>query len=226
MKIKKEWKKDTNIIMVSVILLTIMTLSLSYSALFSVQTQSTVQEINAGNLSIVIDNSSTPIYEDLLPTLNSALPTAADSVVSGDYATLNFTNNGDINAEYVLTISRDYNALPTLSTDEDLLPFNYLNVGIFDTINNTWINFSNTDTPSYYVAVSSLTPVSGTTDAYPILNEIVNVGASKQYRVYVWLAEATPADEIGKLVYLKLDIDYTTVKAETMTSSEIAQVTE
>lgn len=220
MKIKKELKKDTKLIIVIVVLLTFLTLSLSYSAIFSVKSVSTIQTIEAGTLSIVIDNTSTPIYEDLLPTPTSSLPTAADSSVSGNYATLNFTNNGTIKTEFALTISRDLDALPSLSTDSDLLGLNYLNIGVFDGTN--WINFGTSESPSYYIPISSLTLVDGSTDSYIVLTDILDASASKTYQVYVWLAETTPTDEIGKLVYLKLDVDYATVKEETMTADEIA----
>ena len=83
MKIKKELKKDTKLIIVIVVLLTILTLSLSYSAIFSVKSVSTIQTIEAGTLSIVIDNTSTPIYEDLLPTPEANLPTSAARTAGG-----------------------------------------------------------------------------------------------------------------------------------------------
>lgn len=222
MKIKKELKRDTKIIMVAVLVLTVMSLSLSYSALFSVETKSTVQKINAGTLSVVIDSTSTPISEDLLPTPTSALPTAADSSVDGNYATLSFTNNGTLNAQFAITLSRDTDSLPSLTESSDLLAFNYLNVGIFDTKTNSWVNFGTDSEQIYYVPVSSLTPATGTTDVYPILNDTINRDGNKQYRVYIWLAETTPADQIGKLVYLKLDVQYTTVDSETKSDQELA----
>lgn len=220
MKLRKELRRNTKIIMLAVIVLTVITLSFSYSVLFSVQTQTSVQEFDTGNLSVVIDNTSTPIYEDLLPTSENTLPTAPDSVVDTNYATLSFTNTGTLDADFALTLSRDTSKLPSLVTDDDLLAFNYLNVGIFDTVKNAWVNFGSDESPLYYVAVSSLIPATGTTDVYPILNDRINVSENKQYRVYVWLAESVPAEEIGKLVYLKLDVMYTTVKAETMTPDE------
>lgn len=219
-KLKKEFKKDTKLIIMIVIMLTLLTLSLSYSVVFSVKSVSTIQTIKAGTLSVVIDNTSTPIYEDLLPTPEANLPSAVDSAVEGNYATLNFTNNGTIPTEFALTISRDLDALPSLSTDDDLLGFNYLNIGVFDGTN--WINFGTSESPAYYTPISNLTLVNGSTDSYTVLTDTLQAEGNKTYRVYVWLSGTTPTDEIGKLVYLKLDIDYATVKNETMTADEIA----
>ena len=220
MKLRKELKKDTRLIIVIVILLTILTMSLSYSVVFSVDSASTIQKIEAGTLSVVIDNTSTPIYDDLLPTPDSELPNAADAVVNSKYATINFTNNGTLNTEFALTMGRDYDSLPSLTTDDSLLPLNYLNVGVFD--GTSWVNFGTDESPIYYTALSNLTLVQGTSDVYTILTDTLDVNENKEYKVYVWLSSSTPTDQIGKLVYLKLDLDYATVKSETMTSDEIA----
>lgn len=224
MKLKKEFKKDAKLILVVVLLLALLTLNLSYSLIFSVKSVSTIQEIDAGTLSVVIDNTSTPIYDDLLPTSNSLLPTSADSVIDDKYSVITFTNNGTLKTDVALTISNDYDNMPSLSKDEDLLPFNYLNVGLYN--GTEWINFGTQDSPQYYIPLSSLQLVTGTTDTYTLVTDTLNVGESKDYRVYVWLSESTPADKIGAIVSLKLNVDYMTSKSETMTESEIALLNE
>lgn len=224
MKLKKEFKKDAKLILVVVLLLALLTLNLSYSLIFSVKSVSTIQEIDAGTLSVVIDNTSTPIYDDLLPTSNSLLPTSADSFIDDKYSVITFTNNGTLKTDVALTISNDYDNMPSLSKDEDLLPFNYLNVGLYN--GTEWINFGTQDSPQYYIALSSLQLVTGTTDTYTLVTDTLNVGESKDYRVYVWLSESTPADKIGAIVSLKLNVDYMTSKSETMTESEIALLNE
>lgn len=220
MKLRKELKKDTKLMLAVVLILALLTLNLSYSAIFSVKSVSTIQEIEAGTLSVVIDNTSTPIYDDLMPTATSDLPTSSNSEISSKYSTITFTNNGTLKTDVALTISNDYDNMPSLSKDEDLLPFNYLNVGLYN--GTEWVNFGTTDSPQYYVALSSLQLVTGTTDTYTLVTDTLNVGESKDYRVYVWLSESTPADKIGSVVSLKLNVDYATSKTETMTEDEIA----
>lgn len=220
MKLSRELKRDSRLLFMIVIILTVLTLSLSYSAVFTVDSASKIQKIETGTLSVVIDNVSAPIYDDLLPTPEANLPTSIDSVVDSKYSLINFTNNGDYNAEFALTLGRDLENLPSLTTDADLLPLNYLNVGVHD--GTGWVNFGTQESPMYYVALSNLTLVQGKTDTYTILTDTLNIGQNKEYRVYVWLASTTPTQHIGKLVYLKLDIDYAMLKSETMTSEEIA----
>ena len=209
MRLGREAKRDTQLIIISVLILTLVTLSVSYSAFFSVQSQSTIQEISTGTLDVVIDSASSAMStEDLFPTSETELPTASTSVVDGSYATLNLTNSGTLDADFSVTIS--YDSLPSGKTTDDLITFNYLNIGIFDVDNNEWINFGSTSSPVYYTPITGLTP--SETNVYPILRDVITTAEpTRQFRVYVWLSEDTPITEIGKLVYLKLDVKSATV---------------
>ena len=202
----KKIKRYTQLIIISVIILTIVTLSVSYSAFFSVKSQSTVQEISTGTLDIVIDNSSAAMStEELYPTPELDLPTSADSVIDGSYAALNLTNNGTLDADFQFTIG--YYALPAGKKASDLISFNYLNVGIFDVKNNKWLDFGSNN---FYIPISGLTP--SEENIYPILRDQIDAGEARQYKVYIWLSEGTPISQIGKLVYLKLDVKSTTIE--------------
>jgi len=208
MRFGKEIKRDTQLVIISVLILTLVTLSVSYSAFFSVQSQTTVQKITAGTLSVVIDKTSQSMGTlTMFPTPIEKLPTVNNPVVSDtqDYATLSLTNDGSLMADFSVTLG--YDELPNNKTEDDLLSFEYLNVGIFDTYNNEWVAFGD---DNYYVKVTSLE--SSDTNVYPILRDIIDTGLTRQYRIYVWLSEETPASEIGKLVYLKIDVKSVTVE--------------
>lgn len=206
MRLGKAIKRDTQLIIISVLILTLVTLSVSYSAFFSVQSQSTIQKISTGTLEVLIDNTSSAMaVDDLFPTSESKLPTSATSVVEGSYATLNLNNAGTLAADFSVTIG--YDELPSGSTEEDLLEFNYLNLGIFDVTNNTWHDFGN---GVYYTPITGLT--ASEENVYPILRDEIASGTQKQYRIYIWLSENTPTTEIGKIVYLKLDVKSTTLE--------------
>jgi len=206
MRLGKEIKRDTQLIIISVIVLTVVTLSTSYSAFFSVKSQSTVQKISTGTLNVIIDSTSSAMSSDsLFPTTVSDLPTVDNPVAEGSYATLSLTNNGTLNAEF--SVSLGYDTLPADKSEENLISFNYLNIGVYDETNKNWIAFPNGE---YYINVTSLTP-SGT-NIYPILKSEIDASITRQFRVYIWLDENTPTTEIGKLVYLKLDVKSTTVE--------------
>jgi len=209
MEHKKYLKRDTKLIILSVLVLTILTLNVSYSAFFSVSTPNTVQTISAGNLSVIIDGSTAMSSEDMFPTSPEDLPSPTKLAVDGTYATLNLTNSGTLDADFSVTIT--YDSLPEGKTSEDLLSFNYLIVGIYDVTNTSWVNFGTSESPVYYTNITALTP--SDTDTYPILRSTIPalINNTHQYRVYVWLSEETPSDEIGKLVYLKLNVKSATV---------------
>lgn len=208
MKMNKKIKRDTKIIIISVIILTIITIRVSYAAIFSVKSQSTVQEISTGELNVLIDSSSTTMSaDDMYPTSDSDLPTSATSVVDGKYANLNLKNDGTLDADFSVTIG--YDNLPEGKTADDLVNLQYLNIGIYDVDKNAWVNFGGEGESVYHTSITGLT--ANSENAYPILRDVITKSSSRQFRVYVWLSESTPTTEIGKLVYLKLDVKSTTV---------------
>jgi len=220
MRIGKEIKRDTQLIILSVAVLTIVTLSVSYSAFFSVQSLSTIQEITTGNLDVevTVDNTNSILNgeEELFP---STIDDVTDES-TGSYSTLTLLNEGNLDADFSVTVSYDYDKLRSISgysdyTDRQLLDhlvsFEYLNIGIYDVTNGKWINFSESG-ENLYPAISGLTPTSEDRYAYPILRDIVEANVTGQeksqrvFRIYIWLSDETPVSEIGKFVYLKLNV--------------------
>jgi len=214
----KKIKRDTQLIIISVIVLTLVSLNVSYSAFFSVQSQSTIQEISTGTLNVIIDGSQAMGNGDLLPTAHEDLPKEEGSSVSGNYAILNISNTGTLDSDFSVTVSYDVTELPSNKDTNDLISFDYLSVGIYDIDNNKWINFGTDSNPVYYTPFKGLTP--SEENVYPILRDTISSATdvdgtstptTRQYRVYIWLSEDTPISEIGKLVYLKLEVKSATV---------------
>lgn len=221
MRTGKEIKRDTQLIILSVIILTIVTLSVSYSAFFSVQSLSTIQEISTGNLevSVTVDNTNS-----ILNAEEELFPSTIDEITNestGNYSILTLLNEGDLDADFSVTVSYDFDKLRTISgyetkTDAELLdslvPFNYLNVGIYDETNGNWVNFTDGTGENLYPTIAGLMPSSEDENAYPILRDIVSasVTGTEQYqrvfKIYIWLSDETPTSEIGKYVYLKLNV--------------------
>jgi len=213
MRLGKEAKRDTQLIIISVLILTIVTLSVSYSAFFSVQSQTTVQKISTGTLEVVIDSTSSKMSgAKLYPTMTADLPTSSNSVVLGDPARLILNNTGTLDADFSVTIG--YDSLPSGNTVDDLISFDYLNLGIYDVDNGTWVDFGN-GTGTYYTTISALT--ASDENIYRVLRSVISSQGTREFEFYLWLAESTPFSEIGKLVYLKLDVKSTTVNGQVET---------
>lgn len=210
MKIAKKIKRGTLIVVISVIALTLSTMRVAYSAIFSVKSQSTVQQISSGTLNVVIDNLSSQMIniDELFPVSSSDLPTQENSVVSGNYATLILNNTGTLDSAFSVSIG--YDNLPAGKTADDLISFNYLIVGIYDVTEDKWVQFGS----SYNTIIGNIQE--SETNVYPILRGSISAqsGSSptvKQYRIYIWLKEDTPTSEIGKLAYLKINVKSTTI---------------
>ncbi len=210
MKIANKIKRDTLVVIISVFVLTFSTMRVAYSAIFSVKSMSTVQQISSGTLNVVIDNLSSEVIDidELFPTSSSSLPTEENSIVTGNYATLVLNNTGTLNSAFSVSIG--YDTLPEGKTTDDLISFDYLIVGIYDVTEDKWVQFGST----YNTIISALEP--SELNTYPILNSTINAQTGenptvKQYRIYIWLKEDTPTSEIGKLAYLKLNVKSTTV---------------
>ena len=208
MKIGKKLKRDTIIVIISVFVLTLTTIRVSYAAFFTVKSQSTVQRYETKELNVLISKGSSVSVKEIFPTLTSKLPTAPDTVIApteGSFSTITLNNSGSYDAEYVLSVGYD-DALPEGKTAKDLIPLKYLNIGILDKTTNNWLDFGNS---KYYISLASLE--ASATNVYPILNGTINKDVSQNYDFYVWLDEDTPVEEIDKLVYLKLTVDSTTL---------------
>lgn len=206
----KKTKHEKKIIILSVIMLTLMTFGISYSAFFSVQTQKNIQTITTGDLDVTIEfanskNNGLQLY----PTSDADLPQDVDDldVELPTYSTLNIINQGSIASEFSITISYDVDHLPKGKTINDLVPLEYLNIGILDVLGSKWINFGTDSAPVYYTSISGLVPSGIDANAYPILRSSLNAnGGTANFRVVVWLDADTPISQIGNLVYLKLDV--------------------
>lgn len=223
-KKRKNLKRDTQIIILSVLILTIISLNFSYSAFFSIDSRSTVQEISTGTLNVTATPTSM-WKEDLYPT-DEALPTDEKSTLSSsekNFAALTVTNNGTIDANYVITLSYDTSDLTEDQIANDLASFDNLIIGIYDTDKSSWVNL-NPDGDSNAIYNMKITQFAESSKGvYPILkHEILKANITESetkptiqnLRIYVWLADTTPESEIGKLVHLKINVRSTPLKGQ------------
>lgn len=212
----KGLKRGTILTIALVLLLTLSTMQVTYSAFFSVKSASNTQTFTTGELKVSIADESAKVEAlELFPVDKSILPTEENSNLNGDnnnmYATLNLTNDGTVDADFMVTISNDN--LPVGRREDERVDFKYLQIGIYDVTNNEWVSFSD-ETSVFYTTISGLTPTSlaPNNNVYPILRNTIKSGENKKYKIYIWLSEDTPTTEIGKLVYLKLEVKSTAVQ--------------
>lgn len=218
MKSDKKVKRNTKLIILSVLVLTIVSLSYSYSAFFSIESKSTVHAISTGTLDVTA--SATQMAQtEVFPT-EETLPTSPESTLNNekkDCATLTVSNNGNIDANFIVSISYDEDSIPQDSKDVGLVSFDNLIVGIYEesSDNSGWLNLNPDEDgePIYNMTIAQF--ATSEPGVYPIfkgsinkatINESNKVSTTRSLRVYVWLADTTPTSEIGKLMYLKLNV--------------------
>lgn len=207
-KVEKDIKRNTILIIIAVILLTLTTLSVSYSAFFSVQSELTIQQLRAGVLDVIIDSSTMindqSLPDGLFPTATSSLPTSANSTENQDlpHSSITLYNDGTIDAEYSVTISVE--TVP--NSNAEAVNLQYINIGVVEVSGQTysWHDFGS---GNYYTPLTTL----GNADNFPILRDTILASGRKTYRIYIWLAEETPTTEIGKNVALKVNVKSTTI---------------
>ncbi len=188
----EKMKRNTNLIIISVIVLTILTLNVSYSAFFDVQLQPTVQSFTTGTLNVTID-SSEALSGVLTPTNN--LPTASTSTKPDkSYALLTLKNTGTLNANFEVKIEND--TLPSGAVESDRLAPENILVGVYDESANAWIEFDG----KYNTTLSSLK------NNVILSSTIDGNNVSKTYRISVWLPQNLDPKNVGKLIYLKLSV--------------------
>ena len=204
--INKPKRKNIKLIILMVVAMAFAAFGVSYSSFFSVESQSTIQQIKAGVLDVILDNF-TITTDDLYPLKSRELPSASTDVEDqGEpHSTISLLNDGNIDAECSITLVPD-----VLDPGQTAANYQYVIISIIDTATNSWHNFGTEEDPVYNTPLSTLE----NNGVYPIMRDIVEASSSKQYRVYFQLAENTPASEIGKLVYMKFIVKSMTVNGQ------------
>lgn len=225
MKDTHKFRKNAEYVVIAVILLTIVTLNVSYSAFFQVKSLSSVKEISTGNLDVNVTlNTNNSIFN----TSDEIFPMSFNDIIDGEkgyYSTLTIMNNSPLEVDYLISLTYDYDAMREYTvdgkkifqalTDEELrnylVSFNNLNIAIYD--GSKFINFSsNLGATINDPKVTNFEP--STTDSYsfPILSNSLLSNLNVAYDIYVWLNENTPVDEIGKYAFLKIIVESETPK--------------
>ncbi len=197
----KTLKRSTVIVVGSIIVLSILTMNVSYSSFFSVQTQGNgIQTISTGVLDVQASAGQISPGE-LMPTNEYEEITSKSGVTNGEtknnMVELTVTNNGDIDAIFGASIKR------TVENESDAASLE--NVIIAIQKNGEWIKFG--ENGPVYTAISNLTAEAD--GVYPIIYDTINkkndgTATTVTYDIYIWLKNGTPEDEQGKNINLSI----------------------
>lgn len=219
MNFTNKFKNGTSLVIISVILLTVLTLNVSYSAFFQVKSLTTVKQINTGSLDVEVSlDTNNSIFNqnvEIFPTTFGDITNEQN----GHYSVLTINNVSNLPVRYLVSIQYDYEGLRNYTKDgkkifqsltdselrDSLVSFNYLRVAVVD--NNEFINFTDDENNGTHPLISSFVPSTSDEYSFPIIDNVLLEDTSKNYKVYVWLDENTPIEEIGKYVFLKIAVE-------------------
>lgn len=208
----KKPKSNKKLIIISVIVLTILTLNVSYSAFFDVKLQSNINSFTSGTLDVTVVQNSTASGE-MLPVSDSSLPTTSSTAINSGwkFSQITLTNNGSLPADFMVTLTYGD------TTAADRISLQYLNIGIHD--GSKWLTIGNSG--KYFAKISSIVPT--TTNVYPIIRDKLTTdttGKQKTYKIFLWLSQNTPVSEINKKINLKISVRSTTVEGQSSNNGQ------
>lgn len=217
--------RHTKIVAFSVICLLIITISYSYSAYFSIKTNSSDQSVSTGTLDVQITNSK--ITLDSMEPMN--IGHAKFSIGSSGY----IYNAGSLDANYYITISYDYDAYTDyghsgVAFSENVFPVEFISGGVkicstasdcgTNSIGWTGTAFNLGDLAISKATTGSL--VENGLGYYIIWRGSITAGEKVYFSIPLWLTEEVNNQEyLSELpIYLKLDV-YSTVKDSESTAT-------
>lgn len=196
MNYKSIIKKQGFVIAICVICLAIVLTGTSYALFFQVNTNTENQVVEAGTLSVTYGAQSQKITETNLIPMTDAEALRSSTISS----TIFIENDGTLPANYILKIGEDWDVFlereDFLDTDE-LVNLDYVRVAVY--INGEVI-----------VSPTTITDLELYDDMYILKNGSLDVpstgNSTETLVVKVWLDSNIPTTEIGKYLFLKLDV--------------------
>lgn len=192
-------KRQSTVIAVAVICLTLATIGASYALFFQVETNSNNQVVTAGTLGVSYGSGSSGITTTKLEPMSDdeALLT---STMTG---TIYVENKGSLPAIYEVSIGNDiesFNAKENKSETDKLLSHEYLRIAAY--LDGEMVVEPTT--------LSTLTASENTTDFYKLFDGTLDVtgtgNSTMTIVIKVWLDEEAPESIINDFVYLKMNI--------------------
>lgn len=187
----KNIKRGTVLVVASVIILTLVTMNVTYSAFFSVQTANTVQVITTGDLTIEAKASNVTVpAEGLMPSNEYTSINATNAKVDGTNfvkSTLTITNKSNIPAQIGVSIKN--------TAGNDNADLSHVVIAIQKS--SAWVPFKSN---VYYTTIKGLQAETGDASLYPIIKDSIAAGPSTTvaYDIYMWVDEITPEDQVDK----------------------------
>ena len=211
----KKFFRNKNVVMIFCVLgLTVLTLSFSYAAFFTVKTNKNNQTITVGDLSVIYGGMSSRMVKNMAGALNivEMLPMSdADGMAQSQTNVIYIQNEGTLDASYVLTIGYDlenYLNRNDYNDNDVLTPIDYIKFAIYEyngEAGSTLVAgpLSITDLPVYKVDTTD-----SRNNRYTMLFDSLGVtsNVSKTYQIKLWLSDKAPSSVSNSYFYINSEV--------------------
>lgn len=192
-------KKQSFVIGICVICLAIIITGTSYALFFQVNTNTENQVIETGTLSVTYGSQSQMITQTELRPMTDTEALESSTVSS----TIFIENTGTLPATYVLKIGEDWDTFYSrddYSDNDEMANLDYVKVAAY-------VGGEMILAPTF---IWNLTPATDDSSMYVLKTGSLDVASTgnttETLVVKVWLDSTIPTSEIGKYLYLKLDV--------------------
>lgn len=194
-----------SVIAIWVFLLTLSTIGISYSAFFTVKTNTNNQTITTGNLSVAYGGLSSSITKiDMQPLSDE------DGMNQDGSSVIHVQNNGSLDANYVLTIGYDvtsFTARSDYNTKDTLTPLDFIKFAVYEySAEDSKLiagPLSMADLPVYKIDTND-----NRKNRYAVLFGSLGSTANttKTYQVKMWLSDRANASVSSSYFYVNSEI--------------------
>lgn len=205
MNYKNIFKRETKVIALVVICLTLVVIGASYALFMKVNHNQNNQVVTAGSLEITYDYKNL-IAVDANGEAACLLPQSdSEARTGGCKVTLSIANKGTLPMEYSLLIYDDTASLPS---GGELVSHSLIR----HSLNKGYTVANKTETVTTGKALSEL----ATKDSKKVLEtSVIESGETIEFSLNIWISDSATTDIIDKYVYLKLDVTGTVFENET-----------
>ncbi len=207
--LKKFYQKRNLFIIVCVLVLTLSTIGISYSAFFTVKSNTDDQTLTTGNLAVSYSGDGTAVFPSTLEPISDR-----DGLNQTNNKIIHISNTGTLDSEYVLTVGYDmdkFNDREGAKEDDILTPIEFVKIAVYE-----YDSASGTSTPlTGPLSIGDL-PIYEYNASDQNLNRygilFGNIGsatsgnATKNYQVKVWLSDKTTPPASNSYFYINSEI--------------------
>ena len=197
MNFKNILKRETKVIAIVVICLTLVVIGSSYALFLQVDNNTNNQVVEAGSLTVTYSNGNTVTVDStedgncLLPQSDSAATT------NGCKFTLSIRNTGTLPMKYNLLIYNNTSGAPSGATfvNHSLIKYS---------LKKQYTVAAKTETVTSSATLSSVPAYSSTKKT--LETNTINAGETITFSLNIWIDENATTSIIDQYVYLKLDV--------------------